>query len=189
MSSNELENAFSTVEIQRRESAPDTLIEKFIPPYELDEIMLMFGDIFDCINNDGTIKPKWEMDQMGLAYLPFKIPLSYYPSIEVDKIYCHKRLISTFTNVFQTILDNNLRKHITSFSGCYVYRGKYNNRQLSTHSWGISIDLNAENNEHGSRGSMHPDIVDIFQTYGFEWGGSWKRKDKNPMHFQWCKGY
>jgi hypothetical protein len=189
MSAKEIENMLSPIGLQRSELAPDTVIEEFIPPYELDEIMLMFGDIFSFINNDGTIKPKWETDQMGLAHLPFRIPLSFCPSIEVDRIYCHKKLISTFTSVFQSIQDNNLRRHVTSFSGCYIFRGKFNNRQLSAHSWGIAIDLNAESNEHGTRGSMHPDIVDIFKSYGFEWGGSWKRKDKNPMHFQWCKGY
>ena len=159
------------------------------PPYEMDEIMLMFGDIFDCINNDGTIKPKWELDQMGLAYLPFTIPLAACPSIEVDKIYCHKKLISTFTNVFRIIHERNLRPYVRSYGGCFNYRSKYNDSRLSTHSWGIAIDLNPETNLPGTRGDMHPEIVEIFQSYGFEWGGSWKRREKNPMHFQWCTGY
>ncbi|MBL7995150.1 M15 family metallopeptidase [bacterium] len=159
------------------------------PPYEIDEIMLMFGDIFDCINNDGTIKPKWELDQMGLAYLPFAIPLAACPSIEVDKIYCHKKLISTFTNVFRVIQERNLRPYVRSYGACFNYRSKYNDSGLSTHSWGIAIDLNPETNLPGTRGDMHPEIVEIFQSYGFEWGGSWKRREKNPMHFQWCTGY
>lgn len=160
-----------------------------VPPCELDDIILTFGDIFDCINNDGTIKPKWELDQMGLVYLPFTIPLAACPSIEVDKIYCHKKLISTFTNVFRAIQEKNLRPYIRSYGGCYNYRCKYNASELSTHSWGIAIDINPETNLPGARGDLHPEVVDIFRAFGFEWGGSWGHQEKNPMHFQWCTGY
>lgn len=163
--------------------------EELTPPYELDEIMLTFGNIFSHINNDGTIKPKWEMDQMGLVTVPFSIPLAHCPSIEVNKIYCHKKLISTFTQVFETIHENDLHHHIHTFAGCYVYRNKYDQTHLSTHSWGIAIDLNPRTNAVGTRGDMNPDVIRVFQSYGFEWGGSWKRKYRNPMHFQWCTGY
>ena len=172
-----------------RNTSPKRNANELLPPYELDEIMIAFGDIFNHINNDGTIKPKWELDQMGLAYLPFTIPLAVCPSIEVDKIYCHKKLISTFTNVFQIIQERALRPYVRSYGGCYVYRSKYNDPQLSTHSWGIAIDLNPETNLPGTRGDMHPEVIEVFQSYGFEWGGNWKRREKNPMHFQWCTGY
>lgn len=180
---------FCMSNIQKQLVSPLHAAGEFSPPYELDEIMLTFGDIFDYINNDGTIKSKWEIDQMSLVHLPFTIPLASYPSIEVDKIYCHKKLNSTFAKVFQTIEQNRLSPYVRSFAGCFMFRNKYNDPQLSTHSWGIAIDLNPETNLPGTRGDMHPGIVEIFQSFGFEWGGNWKRREKNPMHFQWCTGY
>lgn len=159
------------------------------PPYELDEIMLTFGDIFNYVNQDGSIKRSWEEGQMGFADIPFTIPFSSYSDIKVGKIYCHKKLISTFTKVFQVIYEKNLHRHIHSYGGCYVYRNKNNQTHLSTHCWGIAIDLNPHTNAPGTRGDMNSEIVRVFQSHGFEWGGSWKKKYRNPMHFQWCSGY
>lgn len=164
-------------------------IQLIQPPYELDEIILTFGDIFDFIDLNGSVKPSWADGRMGFASIPFEIPLSYYAGVRVNKIYCHKKLISIFTQVFQGIYENNLHQFIQSFGGCYGYRNKYNQTQLSAHSWGIAIDLNPNTNAPGSRGDMNPDVIKIFQSYGFEWGGNWKRKYRNPMHFQWCTGY
>jgi hypothetical protein len=186
MLTEKLEKRPSNVETQKVDPTNE---ESIAPPYELDEIMLKFGNIFDYINYDGTIKPGWEIDQMGLVGIPFSIPLAFCPSLEVDKIYCHKKLISTFTRVFQAIHENHLQKYIRSFGGCYTYRNKYTQTQLSAHSWGIAIDLNPETNMPCSRGDMNPEIVRIFRSYGFEWGGDWKRRNRNPMHFQWCTGY
>jgi hypothetical protein len=54
---------------------------------------------------------------------------------------------------------------------------------------GIAIDLNSETNQQGTKGSMDANLVAVFQSAGFSWGGAWEGKTKDPMHFQFCTGY
>jgi D-alanyl-D-alanine carboxypeptidase-like protein len=91
--------------------------------------------------------------------------------------------------VFQAILKAGLQSKITSFAGCFSFRPQRSGTKLSTHSWGIAIDLNPESNAQGATGEMDPSIVAIFTKAGFAWGGSWQGIVCDPMHFQFCTGY
>jgi hypothetical protein len=98
-------------------------------------------------------------------------------------------LIETFPEVFAAIEREGLKDEIRSFGGCYNFRSKRTSGKLSTHSWGIAIDLNLETNAQGTSGGMNPDVVEIFRRFAFKWGGDWSGKSKDPMHFQFCTGY
>ncbi len=78
---------------------------------------------------------------------------------------------------------------MASFGGCFAYRPQRTGSKLSTHSWGIAIDLNPATNQQGSDGNMDPKLVEIFRCARFQWGGDWKGKARDPMHFQFCTGY
>jgi len=69
-----------------------------------------------------------------------------------------------------------LEKQITSLGGCFSFRPQPTGTKLSTHSWGIAIDLNPETNAQGTAGDIDSAIVDIFRKAGFQWGGDWERK-------------
>ena len=56
---------------------------------------------------------------------------------------------------------------------------------MSLHSWGIAIDVNAFENGLNQIPKLSPGFVKCFTDAGFEWGGTWKRKD--GMHFQLAK--
>ena len=102
---------------------------------------------------------------------------------------CHKLLQPVFEMAFQAILDAGLRSQVTSFGGCFSFRPQRMGAKLSTHSWGIAIDLNPESNQQGTAGKMDARIVSIFQDLGFTWGGEWHGRARDPMHFQFCCGY
>jgi hypothetical protein len=70
------------------------------------------------------------------------------------------------------------------YAGCYVPRfiDRDPRRGLSMHAFGLAVDFNTSTNALGTRGDMHPDVVAIFQKWGFTWGGAWSRPD--PMHFE-----
>jgi hypothetical protein len=149
-----------------------------------------FGNIFEFINaEDGRLDPRWEAQHLAHAPLPFPIPLSWDRSKVVSKLYCHERLIDVFPRVFASIEQEGLRDEIRTFGGCFNFRSKRTSGKLSTHSWGIAIDLNPETNPQGKPGNMHPGVVAIFRQFGFTWGGEWPGKSKDPMHFQYCTGY
>lgn len=75
---------------------------------------------------------------------------------------------------------------INSYDGCYVYRNVRGESNLSLHSWGLAIDLNAATNPLGSTSppSFQPQaLVETFKKHGFFWGGNYNHR-KDPMHFQ-----
>lgn len=54
----------------------------------------------------------------------------------------------------------------------------------SNHSWGLAVDINAQDWPQGQRKRRPPQwIVDIFEFWGWEWGGDWSNPD--PMHFEY----
>ncbi len=159
------------------------------PPHGPDQIISTFGNIMDFIREDSSLDPRWEVEQLARAPLPFSIPLSWDRSKSVTNLLSHKKLSAIFPEVFATIDSKGLREAIRTFGGCYNYRPKRTSGKLSTHSWGIAIDLNPETNVQGNSGDMDPDVVGVFQQFGFKWGGEWSGKTKDPMHFQFCTGY
>ena len=159
------------------------------PPHGLDAIISTFGDIFAYIREDQTLNPAWQTQSLGPVQLPFPLILAWDKSRTVQKITCHKLLAQSFCDVFTAVQSAGLQSRITSFGGCFSFRPQRTGARLSTHAWGIAIDLNTESNRQGPGGNMDPAIVRIFQQAGFCWGGEWKGKICDPMHFQFCTGY
>lgn len=65
----------------------------------------------------------------------------------------------------------------------------YSNRPIrgtrvpSTHSWGLAVDIDAQDYPQGQRRKVPPAwLIDLFRAYRWEWGGGWSYAD--PMHFE-----
>jgi hypothetical protein len=172
---------------------PDTLAAParvpLAPPSGLDGIRFTFGDIFQYILSDLTLDPRWQPEFLTRIALPFQLPLSWDKSRMVDHITCHKLVAGNFTQVLAEIQSAGLQEKITTFGGCFAFRPQRTGTKLSTHAWGIAIDLNPESNAQGTDGSMDAGIIAIFKQAGFTWGGDWKGRERDPMHFQFCTGY
>jgi LysM repeat protein len=160
-----------------------------LPPHGLPAVLAEFGDIYARLREDGTLDPRWETEQLARAPLPFPIALSWDMTKQVSNLYCHRKLVPLFPAVFADIDRRGLRGKVRSFGGCFNFRAKRSGSKLSTHAWGIAIDLNPETNAMGGRGDMDLGIVAAFKSAGFVWGGDWAGKNKDPMHFQFCSGY
>jgi D-alanyl-D-alanine carboxypeptidase-like protein len=160
-----------------------------VPPHGLDQIIATFGDIFGYIRPDHTLDPRWPAEFLDRATLPFPMKLSWDPSRSVTQFTCHKLLAGIFADVLERIQSAGLEEKVTSFGGCFSFRPQRTGTKLSAHSWGIAIDLNPETNAQGTAGNMDPGIVQIFRDVGFEWGGAWQGRTRDPMHFQFCSGY
>jgi hypothetical protein len=162
---------------------------EFCPPHGLKEIVGVFGNIYDYLKEDGTLDERWIKDQITQSTLPFTVPLAWNPSILINRITCHRKTAGLFQKIFGEIRSHGWDREIQSFGACYNYRSKRFSNKLSTHCWGIAIDLNPNSNITGMDGDMHWGIIRIFDKYGFRWGGHWPGYLKDPMHFQFCTGY
>jgi D-alanyl-D-alanine carboxypeptidase len=158
-------------------------------PHGVEEIISSFGDIYEYIGTDGQLEPRWQEDFLTRVGLPFPLRLSWDTSRTISWMTCHRRMTSIYSSVFIRVQERGLQAKVTSFGGCFAFRPQRTGSKLSTHSWGIAIDLNPESNEQGSPGNLDASIVAIFRDAGFEWGGDWQGKTRDPMHFQFCTGY
>lgn len=158
-------------------------------PHGLNAIIAEFGNIQQYIGPDGQLDARWRSDFLGKVALPFPLPLAWDPARAVTRMTCHRRMIPIYAQVFARILEGGLQEKVTSFGGCFAFRAQRTGGKLSAHSWGIAIDLNPESNPQGSPGIMDLELVQIFRDAGFEWGGSWSGRNRDPMHFQFCTGY
>jgi hypothetical protein len=159
------------------------------PPHGIEQIVGTLGDIFACIHEDHTLDPAWHKEHLVAVPLPFAMALSWDRSHLVQRMACHKLLQPAFEAAFRAILRAGLQSQVTSFGGCFSFRPQRTGTKLSTHCWGIAIDLNPESNAQGTNGKMDAGIVSIFQDLGFTWGGEWRGRACDPMHFQFCSGY
>jgi hypothetical protein len=164
-------------------------IDLLTAPHGLDQIRAVFGDPFTYLRPDHSLDPSWQTEHLITITLPFPATLSWDHSRQVTRMTCHKLMQPIFINCFQQIADAGLQSQITGFGGCFCFRPQRAGARLSTHCWGIAIDLNPENNAPGTAGQMHPGVTAIFRNAGFTWGGDWLGSRCDPMHFQFCSGY
>ena len=158
-------------------------------PHGLDQIRATFGDIFKYVLPDHTLDLRWQTEFLTRITLPFPLALSWDKSRTVSEMTCHKLIASIFTDVLGRLQSAGLQEKITSFGGCFSFRPQRTGTKLSAHSWGIAIDLNPETNAQGTAGNMDSGVIEIFRDAGFEWGGDWQGRVRDPMHFQFCTGY
>lgn len=158
-------------------------------PSGMAAIVATFGDIRAFARDDGTPDPAWETQFMARAALPFPIPLDWDRSKSASGIRCHKLIAPLLEAVFTDVVGKGLQGAVKTYGGGYNWRMKRGQAKPSTHSWGIAIDLNARTNAMGTAGDMDPKLVELFEGYGFTWGGRWSGANKDPMHFQYCSGY
>jgi hypothetical protein len=160
-----------------------------LPPKGIDQIIETFGDIHDYIQPDGTLDVQWPIKFLDYVALPVPLMLSFDHTKTITHFRCHKLLVDTMEALFNEIKNRGLEPELFSFGGCFSFRPQRTASRLSAHSWGIAIDLNSESNVQGTSGDMNAGVIAVFRQAGFEWGGDWPGRAKDPMHFQFCTGY
>ena len=129
------------------------------------------------ILNNGFIDPddSWVAANIASGSVPI-----------LGSVRCHRIMFPQLAAAFGEIEEAGLAGEIRpgEYAGCYVPRfiDRDPRRGLSMHAFGLAVDLNTSTNRLGTRGDMHPDVVRIFEKWGFAWGGWWGRPD--PMHFE-----
>ena len=123
-------------------------------------------------------------------------------SILGKNISVHKKAYQAFKAVADDLEKSKAaRAYIIKKIGAYVFRCNVNASTsgrndlcssgcvLSTHSFGIAVDINWDENCNGcSSYTMPEEIVDIFESYGFRWGGRYRSifgSKIDSMHFEY----
>ena len=133
-----------------------------------------FGD-FQIKEKDGTwiiIEPAWRTENIERKEMPI-----------IGRATCNKimwkPLLGALNQVIDEGLENTLYKEeFQKSGGCYAPRriNRFNaGGSISRHAWGIAIDINVKS-------GYHPRVVEIFNEWGFAWGGTWTSPDE--MHFE-----
>jgi hypothetical protein len=146
-------------------------------PVGLDEIISTFGSLDD---------PGFESNNIVTFALPYPL---YYENTKASDTRCHRLIVENFQSAFEAIKAANLMEQVRNFSGIYASRAiRGFASHPSTHSWGVAIDLEAEQYPLGSLKRFSEPVVSIFRNAGFFYGGDFVSR-KDPMHFQFCEKY
>ena len=134
----------------------------------------MFGD-FQIKERDGvwiTTEPQWREKNIQNKRMPI---------LGITR--CHRLMWEPLEGALNQILEEGLEEYLSieewkSAGGCYAPRriSRFDaGGSISRHAWGIAIDIN-------TKSGYPPRIVDIFNSWGFAWGGTWTSPDE--MHFE-----
>jgi hypothetical protein len=128
-----------------------------------------------CLKKYGD--PEKELN-MILWDVPTEIEIGVIPK----KLYCNKDIVDPLMAAFINLINRNKVDELKTWDGCFNIRKKRGLSSMSLHSWGIAIDVNAAWNGLNKEPLLTPEFVKCFTDAGFDWGGTWTRKD--GMHFQ-----
>ncbi len=120
-------------------------------------------------------------NNMILWDIPTELEIGVIPK----RLYCNKDLVGPLTQAFKNLISTGKIAELRTWDGCFNIRKKRGLSSMSLHSWGIAIDVNAAWNGLGKEPVLSAAFVKCFTDAGFDWGGTWKRKD--GMHFQLSK--
>ena len=134
----------------------------------------MFGD-FQIKERDGTwitTEPSWREKNIQVKKMPI-----------IGNTRCHRLMWGPLEGALNQIVDEGLANTLSvedfkKSGGCYAPRriNRFDaGGSISRHALGIAIDIN-------TKSSYHPRVVEIFNSWGFAWGGTWTSPDK--MHFE-----
>jgi hypothetical protein len=126
------------------------------------------------------------------------VPADMEIGVIPKRIYCHRDLVKPLEASFRALIKSGALKELKTWDGCYNPRpirgyerqwARFENlnpasgaKYLSTHAWGLAIDVNAFENCLGKKPRLSKAFVKCFTDNGFTWGGTFKRLD--GMHFE-----
>jgi hypothetical protein len=179
--------------VEERQAGPD-LEDLFSVPYRAGKIEPVVGE--------------GEIDEPGRIRLEQLLKATYGHSartVELGRLRFFgirvpvaRRALPAFERVaarLETAVAANPRllKWLKPIGGTWQWRTIARSKSLSTHSWGIAIDLNPEHTEYWRwaiparpikwKNRAPQEIVDAFEAEGFVWGGRWLHYD--TMHFEY----
>lgn len=104
--------------------------------------------------------------------------------VPVTHIACNTDIMDPLKKALDLIRAKGLQTQLFTFDGCWSIRPVRGGNQLSAHSYGLAVDINAQSNRLGEQPTLSQDLVLCFEQFGWDWGGKFHRLD--GMHFSRC---
>lgn len=105
-----------------------------------------------------------------------------FPWFPVSKIFINRDFMLKLSEAFTELEKEGLHTEIKTFDGCFVVRNTRGTNIPSLHSWGMAIDLNANDERLGQTTTRFSDRFIEIMTAHVYWGGQFVGR-KDPMHF------
>ncbi len=121
----------------------------------------------------------------GKYMVMWDVPTNLEIGVIPKRIYCNRAMIQPLTQAFTNLIQRGFVNELKTWDGCFNIRKMRGLQSMSLHSWGIAIDVNAFENGLNATPKLSSGFVKCFTDAGFDWGGTWTRKD--GMHFQLSK--
>jgi len=158
-----------------------------IYPHGLSAILSTYGNPFAYVDD----KAAWESQVLVTRPLRYRLPYAYRADVEIGQIRAHRLIVDVLVELLAKAVETGVPRDRLSYGGCYCWRPIRGGRTLSTHTWGMAVDLDPLRNPLGE--PHRPDtglplaVVELFTAAGWTWGGAWSRPD--AQHFQAAGGY
>lgn len=144
------------------------------------QVKTMFGEFAVRTTAAGALRldSGWRQRWIASTVLP-----------QLGVITCNRLVIPSLRAAMQEITSRGLGSlvHTADFhreGGCWNPRlTRFGAGQLSSHAWGIAVDINVDVNPLGATPVQDPRLVAIMARHGFMWGGRFLRPD--GAHFEW----
>lgn len=134
------------------------------------------------VTSDQCLKKYGPASEHNKWLMLWDVPATLEIGVIPKRLYCNKDIIQPLEVAFKRLIERGFVKELKTWDGCFNIRKKRGLQSMSLHSWAIAIDVNAFENGLGQEPKLSAGFVKCFTDSGFEWGGTWKRKD--GMHFQ-----
>lgn len=134
---------------------------------------------------------------IGRCFLPLRFVIAWDKTQRIQSFACHELAAPIFTSIFAMAVDHYgetefRRLRLDQFGGCYSHRAMRGGTNLSTHSWGIAVDLDPTRNQLRwgkdraafARPEYDP-FWDIVEAHGAVSLG--RARGFDYMHWQLCK--
>lgn len=104
----------------------------------------------------------------------------------LGRVTCHRKVLEPLRAAMQELADRGAAHLVSSYAGCWAPRTSGTTGPLSSHAWGMAVDVNAPTNPYGAEPRQPALLVDVMAEHGFLWGGDWDTPD--GMHFELAPG-
>ena len=160
---------------------------------KLHDLPTGFEEIVALYGNPGGVRRQrcrqgWWKKNIVMAKLPFPLRASWDRSIIIRRQPFHRLVAPAALDALEAIAAQVPPEYLRVCDldvtgGVYCHRPKRGSGELSTHAWGIAIDICPHLGPMGG-----PDLIPAFIAEAFVERG-FQQLAHDAMHFQACRGY